>query len=367
MRIILNPTNTLEHERDLRRLLISEFSRRNCLFRNWQESEAVCSSHGGHLTSVLNEKDIAAIKALGDPEGCTNYWTGGRCSSGNCSWVDGSPFDHNNFRQTKSDSFAQCIFSSFEGGKPSTSDCNEERCFVCETRVAMSDCADWYEAGHREDGEYRIIVKGKPYTVYCDMHTAGGGWVVFQRRIDGSDSFWDHNWTEYRNGFGKMGLNSNFWLGNEALYQLTNKDSDVILRVEMRGDRTPKAKNPNGYWWNHYFKFRVGPEKTDYTLERLRLDWRHNEGNASTAWYDITYSVGAKFSTFDRINDPRPNCVTEYRMGGWWLRYCALATLNGAYELSQDPSREYGMFWILNGMNYIIHPRETTMMLKRKQ
>ncbi|VDO82064.1 unnamed protein product [Haemonchus placei] len=25
----------------------------------------------------------------------------------------------------------------------------------------------------------------------------------------------------------------------------------------MRGDRTPNARNPSGYWWNHYSKFKV--------------------------------------------------------------------------------------------------------------
>ncbi|VDO67772.1 unnamed protein product [Haemonchus placei] len=80
--------------------------------------------------------------------------------------------------------------------------------------------------------------------------------------------------------------------------------------------------------------------------------------------YDITYSVGAKFSTVDRINDPNPNCVKKYQMGGWWLRNCASATLNGAYDFSS--SGGYGLFWILNGMDYVIHPRETTMMLRPK-
>uniref|UniRef100_A0A0N4XC17 Fibrinogen C-terminal domain-containing protein n=1 Tax=Haemonchus placei TaxID=6290 RepID=A0A0N4XC17_HAEPC len=99
-------------------------------------------------------------------------------------------------------------------------------------------------------------------------------------------------------------------LGNELLHQLTYKDPKVTLRVEMRGDRTKNSKNPKGFWWNHYFKFRVGSEATDYTLERLHVDKRKIQGNASTGWYDMTRSVGAKFSTVDKINDPRPDCVT---------------------------------------------------------
>ncbi|XGW20746.1 hypothetical protein V3C99_004045, partial [Haemonchus contortus] len=185
----------------------------------------------------------------------------------------------------ESDSADGCIVSSFEKGNWSTENCDEKKCFVCETRVAMSDCTDWLKAGYKDDGMYSIVVNGTPHRVYCDMHTAGGGWVVFQRRVDGNDPFWNHNWTEYRNGFGNIGLDSNFWLGNEALHQLTHKDWDVTLRVEMRGDRTPNARNPNGYWWNHYSKFKVGSEKTHYKLEGLYIDWKNREGNASTGWW----------------------------------------------------------------------------------
>ncbi|VDO31430.1 unnamed protein product [Haemonchus placei] len=205
--------------------------------RSWEMSEAYCESRSGHLTSIHNQKDIAAIKG--------NWGTG---------------------------------------------DCTKARCFVCETSMVMSDCADWYKAGYREliafssDGVYSIVVNDKPYNVFCDMTTAGGGWLVFQRRVNDSDPFWDHTWAEYRNGFGKLGPNTTFWLGNEVLHQLTYKDPSVTLRVEMRGDRTQNSKNPKGYWWNHYFKFRVGSEETDYTLERLYMDRRKIQGNASTGW-----------------------------------------------------------------------------------
>ncbi|KAK5973595.1 hypothetical protein GCK32_014021, partial [Trichostrongylus colubriformis] len=43
--------------------------------------------------------------------------------------------------------------------------------------------------------------------------------------------------------------------------------------------------------------------------------WQNIQGNASTGWYDITCSVGAPFSTVDKINDPLPTCVTKYKMG----------------------------------------------------
>ena len=61
------------------------------------------------------------------------------------------------------------------------------------------------------------------------MTTDGGGWTVFQRRLDGSLDFY-LGWESYRNGFGN--LNGEFWLGNGNLYRLTAAD-DVMLRVDL--------------------------------------------------------------------------------------------------------------------------------------
>ncbi|GFO17690.1 fibrinogen c domain-containing protein 1 [Plakobranchus ocellatus] len=62
--------------------------------------------------------------------------------------------------------------------------------------------------------------KGLQREILCDTHTDGGGWIVFQRRAKGDVDFY-RDWTSYRNGFGS--LTGDFWLGNEAVHQLTDK------------------------------------------------------------------------------------------------------------------------------------------------
>ena len=55
---------------------------------------------------------------------------------------------------------------------------------------------------------------------YCDTTNGGGGWLVVQRRQDGSVDF-NRTWIEYEDGFGK--LTGEFWYGLRALHCLTGQ------------------------------------------------------------------------------------------------------------------------------------------------
>ena len=102
------------------------------------------------------------------------------------------------------------------------------------------------------------------------MTTDGGGWTVFQRRLDGSVDFY-LDWESYKNGFGD--LNGEFWLGNDNLHRLTAAD-DVTLRVDLEdfdGDIR----------YAEYMTFKVAYEADNYRLLIARY--------SGTAGDSITY------------------------------------------------------------------------------
>ena len=68
------------------------------------------------------------------------------------------------------------------------------------------------------------------------MTTDGGGWIVIQKRFDGSVDF-NRNWNDYKNGFGDV--NGEYWLGNEFVHQYTEKDqSEMKIETVAFNGRT---------------------------------------------------------------------------------------------------------------------------------
>ena len=84
--------------------------------------------------------------------------------------------------------------------------------------VAYKNCAEIYKSGKRTDGVYTIKPDNlSAFDVFCDQTTAGGGWTVFQKRINGSVDFY-LNWSDYKVGFGN--LSGELWLGNEKIHRI---------------------------------------------------------------------------------------------------------------------------------------------------
>lgn len=97
--------------------------------------------------------------------------------------------------------------------------------------AVYKNCAEVYKAGQRISGVCTIKPdNGVPFDVFCDQKTAGGGWTVFQKRIEGSVDFY-RGWDDYKRGFGN--LNGEFWLGLDKVHRLT-KERSMLERLEWK-------------------------------------------------------------------------------------------------------------------------------------
>nr|KAG5703448.1 hypothetical protein BaRGS_022497 [Batillaria attramentaria] len=191
---------------------------------------------------------------------------------------------------------------------------------VTDKSTMYRDCAAVFEGGHKQSGVYYVKpgTAACPVPVWCDMDTPPGGWLLFQRRQDGSVSF-RHNWDEYRDGFGNVA--GEHWLGNDNIFLLSNQDH-YQLRVDLwdfTGNRVHAV----------YSTFRVAGERDKYQLTLTGYT-----GSAQDSLYRHNHMF---FSTPDRDNDGRreAHCAAEWE-AGWWFNNCWFALLNGAYHNRSD-------------------------------
>ena len=215
-------------------------------------------------------------------------------------------------------------------------------------------------------GNYRLIIDvcNDPTTfcapgifACCDMKTAGGKWMVIQRRINGSVDFY-RGWTDYVNGFGD--LDGEFWYGLEKIHCLTTQD-DVELRIELG-----HGKKPTMVWT--YQRFHVSGAETNYVLTI-------GEGHGVGGEYDsMAYHNGVPFSTPDKDNDGSYNfnCASAYG-GAWWHDGCFKSNLNGKHDYHQPvgdkriPTPGANRLCWYDGHDNFIHFTHVQMMIRPKR
>ncbi|XP_041361002.1 fibrinogen C domain-containing protein 1-B-like isoform X2 [Gigantopelta aegis] len=180
----------------------------------------------------------------------------------------------------------------------------------------------------RCSGVYTIypLDNRNPISVYCDMTTDGGGWLVFQRREDGSEIFY-RTWEDYLNGFGK--LSKEFWLGNENIHRLTHQ-RPYEMRVDLEDWNGKKAYAVYNY-------FSIGSVTDYYKLFVM--------GYSGDAGDSFSGHNGYFFSAKNLDKDTWANSCAEKFGGGWWYSKCHGSNLNGYYLSGNHTSYANGVDW----------------------
>ncbi|XP_078356749.1 ryncolin-1-like [Oculina patagonica] len=193
--------------------------------------------------------------------------------------------------------------------------------------VKPKNCAELYKSGEKISGVYTIDPDGSgAFDVFCDQTTAGGGWTVFQKRLDGSVNFY-RGWADYKSGFGN--LNGEFWLGLEKIHRLTKTKNRLRVDLEDTTGKTAYAE---------YDMFAFTSERTKYQLSLGTY--------SGTAGDSLSGHRGYPFSTKDQDNDSASsaNCAVM-RKAAWWYKSCHYSNLNGLYHKVKHSSYADGVNW----------------------
>ncbi|VDI34111.1 angiopoietin 4 [Mytilus galloprovincialis] len=202
---------------------------------------------------------------------------------------------------------------------------------VCKTvtpNTQAKNCSEVQSQGHSCSGVYTIYPSVNiQKDVWCDLQTIEGRWTVFQQRKDGSVDF-NRTWSDYEHGFGDP--NTEYWIGNEALYQLTLSGGNELLILMQTWD---------GVWkYAHYTDFYIGPKNDNY-----RLHFSEYSGSAGNSLF---IQEGYQFSTLDTDNDGSDgSCNPKYHKGGFWFNDCGSSDLNGYYYPSGIISDDSCHWW----------------------
>ncbi|XP_066918235.1 fibrinogen C domain-containing protein 1-like [Clytia hemisphaerica] len=186
-------------------------------------------------------------------------------------------------------------------------------------RIAK-DCTELYQQGKRTNGVYEVYILGiYRKQIYCEMEMAGGGWMVFQKRFDGTVDFYNATWNTYKEGFGEA--SGEYWLGNKWLNLLTTSEKYDYFVWAKAFDGDTRMKKMLGV--------RVENEDEGFkiTFEEETQEFLPNQ------LYGMAHMNGMKFSTLDKRDDFWSNpdgCA--FFFGPWWHKGCHNVAMNGQYN-----------------------------------
>ncbi|XP_072020682.1 fibrinogen-like protein 1 [Amphiura filiformis] len=204
-------------------------------------------------------------------------------------------------------------------------------CPTLQADQSFGSCRAAYDAGYTTDGVYIVALSAGLYRAYCDM--TNGGWMVMQRRVDGSQLF-NLTRSEYEAGFGNL-CKEFFW--GHTILNLLFDDTPWNLRVTVVSfDGTSQSEDYSGFW-----------------IEK-KANWHCHitQAGTGTAGDGLFTLEDKKFSTHDsdQDGDSDLNWAEEYQTGWWFDKDSPtpmISNPNGFYYKSGEPKPEWhGIIWV---------------------
>ena len=147
-------------------------------------------------------------------------------------------------------------------------------------------------------------------------------------------------------------MNLEFWLGNDAIHQITSS-ANYSLKIYLNAwDNITYAL---------YDTFKIAAESDGY---RLTIDGYSGDAGDSMSYFDN----GQMFSTKDRDNDARTDDdLANDFSGAWWYGVTVFASLNGPYYSEPYVPGGFGILWWEYNRLYGYSMKETKMLIKPVQ
>ena len=192
------------------------------------------------------------------------------------------------------------------------------------------DCYDLkcFRVSKAKDGPHTIYPGNSELAslqVSCDQEADNGGWIMSQRRVDGTLNF-TRNWQDYRDGFGTNGDGTTeLWLGNEKVYQMMQSYGNIKCELRIEVD----AFDGTSCWL-------VAADVQMYSEgQRYKMEWgriRESESGLAANW---EFHELLTFKAQDKA-DGKEECLRKYKGGWWYGNDCARIFLNGVYVNRAD-------------------------------